>query len=306
MVVDAGFMPVRKTDVVLGRPLPYSLYDGDRNLLLRAGCIVQTQNQLDMLSAKGLYRNPSAAAAGREKREAVVPDAEAANERMREMPFALDEIKLAIGDTLQLQGATEGDNSRYAAKLIGYVKGKSVLVTTPSVDGKIAFIREGQSFVVRMFCGTSAYAFAASVIKSSSVPFPHMHLTYPSTVRGLAVRRGARARVKIIAAANDAAGKVHAGTLCDLSTGGALMIAAGQMGKVGDTLKLKFRVTLNETEHYVHPDAIVRSIGVSDGSIDGIPPGIQHGLQFVDVPPEEALALTAVVYESLLKVSGDV
>ena len=28
-----GFMPVRKSDVVLGKPLQYSLYDGERKLL---------------------------------------------------------------------------------------------------------------------------------------------------------------------------------------------------------------------------------------------------------------------------------
>lgn len=30
---DLVFMPVRKSDVVLGKPLQYSLYDGERKLL---------------------------------------------------------------------------------------------------------------------------------------------------------------------------------------------------------------------------------------------------------------------------------
>jgi c-di-GMP-binding flagellar brake protein YcgR len=302
--MEKGFMPVRKADVALGRPLPYSLYDGDRNLLLRAGCIVQTQNQLDQLSEKGLYRNSSKSVA-RDRHDTVVPDAEAANDRQREASFALDELKLSIGDALQLQGAAEGDSTRFPAKLIGFVKGRSVLVTTPTVEGKVAFIREGQSFVVRMFCGTSAYAFTASVIKPASVPFPHLHLTYPSSVRGLAVRRGARARVRVIVAASDSKGKVHAGTLCDLSLGGAMMVCTHPPGEIGDTLKLKFRVTLNDVEHYLHPEAVIRSIAVSDGSIEGIPPGYQAGLQFAVIPPEESLALTACVYENLLRESGD-
>ena len=58
-----GFMPVRKSDVALGKPLTYSLYDGDRNLLL-CGCVVQTQNQLDKLSEKGLDPNPICAFPG--------------------------------------------------------------------------------------------------------------------------------------------------------------------------------------------------------------------------------------------------
>lgn len=50
-------IPVRKTDVVLGKPLPYSLYDQNNKLLLKAGVVVQTQNQLDVLSERGLYRD---------------------------------------------------------------------------------------------------------------------------------------------------------------------------------------------------------------------------------------------------------
>ena len=300
---DLGFLPVRKCDVAIGKPLPYSLYDGDRKLLLRAGCIVQTQNQLETLSQKGLYRSPSAASY--ERREAVGPDSDLDPERMREVSYALDEIKLAIGDPLQMQAAGEGESARYSARLVGYAKGKSIVVTTPLVGDKVAFIRAGQCFVVRMFCGTSAFAFSTSVIKSSSMPYPHLHLSYPSSVRGLAVRAGARARVRIIAAASDAKGKVHAGTLCDLSMGGAQMVSSARMGAVGDTVELKFRITLNDIEIYLHPAAVIRSIAAGDGSIDGVPPGFQHGLQFSAVPPDELLALTAVVYESLLRQSGD-
>lgn len=302
---DMGFMPVRKIDVAIGKPLPYSLYDGDRNLLLRAGCVVQTQNQLDTLSEKGLYRNPSAST-GRDRRDAIEPDADALGDKGRESQFALDEIKLAIGDNLQLQGAAEGDTSRYAVKLIGYLKGKSVIVSTPTVDNKFAFIREGQSFVVRMFRGKAAYAFAASVFKSANVPFPHLHLTYPSSVRGLVIRSGARARVNIISAAVDPRGKSHAATMCDISTGGGMLVSGVQIGDVGETLKLKFRVMLNGEEHYLHPVAVVRSILVGDGSADGIPAGFQHGLQFLEIPPAESLALTTLVYERLLQESAEI
>jgi c-di-GMP-binding flagellar brake protein YcgR len=300
-----GFMPVRKCDVALGRPLPYSLYDGDRVLLLRAGCIVETQNQLDKLSEKGLYRNPSAPA-GRERCDVAESAAESAAGAARESHFALDEIKLAIGEHLQLQGMADGDALRYAVKLIGYCKGKSVIVSTPMVDNKFAFIRDGQSFVVRFFSGKAAYAFATSVFKAANVPYPHLHLTYPSSVRGLVVRRGARARANIIAAAVDARGKSYAATLSDLSIGGGMLVGSVQIGEVGDTLTLKFRAMLNGEEHYLHPVAIIRSIGTGDGSAEGLPAGFHHGLQFVEVPPSETLALTALVYEKLLQESAEI
>ena len=215
--------------------------------------------------------------------------------RVPELPWEILNVKLADGDAL-----------RYAVKLIGYCKGKSVIVSTPTVDNKFAFIRDGQSFVVRFFRGKVAYAFATSVFKSTNVPYPHLHLTYPSTVRGLVVRRGARARVNIIAAAVDARGKSHAATLCDLSTGGGMLVGNVQMGEVGETLTLKFRAMLNGQEHYLHPVAAIRNIGTGDGSAEGLPAGFHHGLQFVEVPPSETLALTTLVYEKLLQESAEI
>ena len=159
---------------------------------------------------------------------------------------------------------------------------------------------------MRFFRGKVVYAFTTSVFKSTNVPYPHLHLTYPSSVRGLVVRRGARARVNIIAAAIDSRGRSHAATLCDLSTGGGMLVSGVQMGEVGERLTLKFRATLNGEEHYLHPVAAIRSIGTGDGSAECLPAGFHHGLQFVEVPPSESLALTALVYEKLLQESAEI
>ena len=112
----------------------------------------------------------------------------------------LDEIKLAIGDSFQIQTQIEQAEARYYVKLVGYLKGRSVLVTIPEAEGRLCYVREGQAFVVRFFAGRNAYAFTANVLKSSSIPFPHMHLSYPSQVRGLVVRAGERVPVRIICA----------------------------------------------------------------------------------------------------------
>src|SRR5574340_43987 len=110
----------------------------------------------------------------------------------RQDTTALDDIKLQIGDTLQLQPQHEASAERYYVKLIGYLKNAGVIVSTPSADGKLLFVREGQNFVVRAFCGKSAFAFPTTVIKAASVPYAHLHLSYPRRVRGIVVRKGAR------------------------------------------------------------------------------------------------------------------
>jgi len=47
--------PVRRSDLTVGAPLPYPIYDANWRLLLRAGEIIETEHQLDLLCGKGLY-----------------------------------------------------------------------------------------------------------------------------------------------------------------------------------------------------------------------------------------------------------
>ncbi|MGA7800251.1 MAG: HD domain-containing phosphohydrolase [Gammaproteobacteria bacterium] len=56
---------VRRSEIAVGRTLPWAAYDANGRLLLQAGCIVQSAHQLDALIARGLYRrhDPAEAAA---------------------------------------------------------------------------------------------------------------------------------------------------------------------------------------------------------------------------------------------------
>jgi hypothetical protein len=123
-------IPVRKTDVALGKPLPYSLFDSNNKLLLKAGVIVQTQNQLDVLSERGLYRDHVATSL-----PSVTARAGQEGETKREsekngVQLDFEEIRLQVGDIFQLQGAGD-DAQRYTLRLLGYSRGRSVMVTAP-------------------------------------------------------------------------------------------------------------------------------------------------------------------------------
>jgi c-di-GMP-binding flagellar brake protein YcgR len=291
-----SLVPVRKSDVSIGHPLPYSIYDARHKLLLREGNVVESMAQLEGLSVRGLFREQARrAAAGkgdsnRDKGEQAAP----------ERSFQLDEIRLQIGDLLQLQSQNEAVQSRYLVRLVGYARGEAVLVTMPALDDKLVLVREGQSFVVRLFSGKSAYAFPASVIKATSVPFPHLHLTYPLSVRGLVVRRSARADVNIIAAVTNASGRSFAATIANISKQGALVVSRAPMGARGENLAVKFRVTVDDLDQYVTVTAVVRTLtpGVAG---PGEEASVQHGVEFVEVPAQDNLALAAFVYQKLLE-----
>ncbi|MCB1933030.1 MAG: flagellar brake protein [Candidatus Accumulibacter sp.] len=212
----------------------------------------------------------------------------------RTQPF--DEIKLAIGDSFQIQSQVEQGESRYYVKLIGYLRGKSVLVTIPEADGRLCFVREGQVFVVRFFSGKSAYAFTASVLRSSSIPFPHMHLAYPAQVRGLVVRTGERVAVRIICAVvlqEDMKTVNAAGVLTNLSVSGALLSAKRSLGGTGDLLSVKFRVEIRGIEFLDAIDATIRSLARDESG------EYLHGIQFAGLSDDVAIAMTAFVYQQL-------
>lgn len=221
----------------------------------------------------------------------------------------LEDVKLMIGDTLQLQSQADLGTVRYYVKLIGYVPGKSVLVTTPVVDGKICLMREGQSFVVRCFSGKNAYAFPASTFKVLNTPFPHMHLSYPREVRGIVVRRGARVNTHIIAAvqilSGERANTPAAVNIVNLSVGGALLTARSTLGAKGDRISVKFRVNLDEIEAYPQLEGVIRNVSTETEVEGGGPPAILHGVEFKEVSQPDRVMITAYVYRRMLEDTAD-
>lgn len=323
-MAQAIFLPISTSDIDIGKPLPYAVFDGDRKMVLRKGVFVESLEQLEQLAEKGLYRDGrglegSAAPRGEageapgaggviersvEKagEKAVDKTADSArNAHAAERVVAFDEIKLGIGDVFQVQMQIEQSESRYYVKLIGYVKGKSVLITTPEADGNLCFVREGQSFVVRFFSGKNAYAFTANVIRTSTIPFPHLHLSYPAQVRGLVVRSGERVGARLICSVTMHDGvktRTAAGVVNNISVGGAMLLAREPLGRKGDIVSVKFRILIREIESYLTLDATLCAITRGEsGSPDG---EFQHGIQFAGLSNEDAIALTAFVYQKMV------
>lgn len=46
---------VKKGDIILGKPIPWNAFDENGMLLLRKGQVIQSQSQLDILIARGLF-----------------------------------------------------------------------------------------------------------------------------------------------------------------------------------------------------------------------------------------------------------
>ncbi len=279
-------------DVAIGKPLPYPLYDGNRKLLLKEGYVIETAHQCEQLVERGLYRNLS------DRHAATAPPVAKEAPASRESLTTLDATKIRVGDLLQMQSGPE--SPRLTVKLIGFLKGKGLIVTVPESNGEFVMLKEGQSFIVRFFSGKNAYAFTSTVTKQTSVPFPHVHLAYPREVRGLVIRKDSRIDVELIAAISregEAEGKGGAGKITNLSTGGAALRAKSRLGQKGDFLSVKFKITINEMQSFVVFDCELCAINE-----DGVDPGMPflHGLRFVNVDQNMSLALAAFVYQKIV------
>lgn len=297
MTEPTSYIPIPKSEIDIGKPLPWSVYNGDRQLLLKRGFVIETQAQLEGLSEKGLFRDSRGGDAGALSRRSSPDSADKGKaEQTSERTVSLDEIKLTIGDPFQIQTQVDQSESRYYVKLIGYLKGKSVLVTAPQFEGNLCYVKEGQVFVVRFFAGKNAYAFTASVGKVANVPFPHLHLSYPSQVRGLVVRSGERVNTKIIctvSTSEDTKTVAVPGVLTNISIGGALLSSKKKLGEKNDLLAIKFRIFIRDIEFYMTIDATVCSVSVDENG------EFLHGLRFAGLPNDMAIALTAYVYQKL-------
>jgi hypothetical protein len=193
--------------------------------------------------------------------------------------LSLDQTRLNAGDSMQLQFQTETEKYRCLVTLIGYLAGESVIVSMPVINGRLMQMREEQTLNARFFSGKNAYAFSAVVRKTTSTPYPYLHLSYPPEVRGLVVRSSPRAQAHINCHASTRDGSSYKCIARDISMGGALIASREQMGKVGEKLLLRLPVKIDENEHMLALNCEICSVNTSYASANEIPVNL-FGLAF--------------------------
>lgn len=303
MVEDSYMVPVRKAEIEIGKPLAFAAYDADHNLLLNRGVVVTSANQVEVLLQKGLYRERVRERPGHisARLDDVKTTEVGALPKPQEEVLSFDAIKLMPGDALQLQPMLEGQTERFTVHVIGVMKPKSVLVTMPVVEGKLVFVRDGQTYLVRAFSGLNVCAFKAKVLKSQLQPFPYLHLSYPDSVQAMRIRKAMRAPASIIVAVHQSEeGKqVGAGKLVDISVGGAKMLSPMPLGHKGDSLWLSFKVLLGDMEEYVKTPVVIRSEGEEEDEQGKRMKSF--GIQFGELAQSQRLIIMNLVYQHLLK-----
>lgn len=299
----SSLTPVNQAEVKIGQAVPWPVYDAWGNLLLESGGIVSNEAQLNDLLENGYCSDTLWTDVGKKTTTAVASAVNSKPETTPEKPTSelnkeamieLDSVRWHVGEIFYLQ-VHDNANLRYTVRLIGFVKNKSILVTAPMVDGKGALIRDGQTFIVRAFPGKRAYAFTASAVKSVFSPHAYLHLTYPKQVRSTTIRQNSRATVKIIAAVTiGEPEQTAAATLGDLSMGGSSGVIKKPLGKKNDIGTIKFKVNAAGNDEFLVLKVILRSVSPTETGDE-----YRHGFEFIDVPTQAKLILSAFVHQTL-------
>ena len=288
--------PVTLEELQLGKPLPWNLYDREGNRLASENEVIETPQQLQML----LAHQPCRQADNDETTRRLPGNSDSDN-----TVYPFEAMKLKVGDRLQMQLPELLSSERVIVKLIGYVNQLSLLVTPPrEANGLRIKLLENDPVVIRVFTSQNAFGFQTSVSKIINVPFEYVHLSFPKEVKGMVIRKAPRVRTKIICsvATQQAHDQKSSGIITNLSCSGALLDSTQPIAAKGETIHLSFRINLHAIDTLLQVSAVVRSqFSDEDGSAPNGRKLYHHGLEFVDLQPNDTLVLQSMIYHRIVE-----
>ncbi len=315
--------PLRKDDLQLGKPAPYSIFDKDRVLLLGEGCPIDSQSVLDTLRTQGMFSGEKRSASlnkGMLFRPSApmhvvtdtgaVPLPERRGGGADDLPVARTgstigeegvvgffDTNLRPGDPMQVRFA-DGTTDRYAVRLIGAVDRRSLLITHPQIEGRLIFVKEGQLLKLKALRGKHAFAFEAAVLKCQLVPYPYLHLDFPAQVRATSVRKAYRVALNGVASIGRVGERARVPcNMKDVSVAGAQVNVPQALAQVNGDVEIAFRLNVDGQPVTFNLFGLIRNVR------EGEDAGSQYascGIEFVDVPHEQRQALQLFIYETLL------
>ncbi|MBC7779601.1 MAG: flagellar brake protein [Proteobacteria bacterium] len=309
-----ALQPLRKEDLQIGAPAPYSIFDRDRVLLLSAGCVIESDSVLDALRTNGMFSDEQREQPARPLMLRSAPRAGAlgANPRTpgtNELPVtratvvgedslvSVLETNLRFGDPMQVR-FDDGTPARYTVRLIGAVDKRSMLITHPQVDGRMVFLREGQVLRLKALRGKYAYAFEAAVLKCQLAPFPYVHLNYPTQVRATSIRKAYRVALNGVASLGR--GGETARLPCnmkDVSVAGTLLHAPRELALVGSAVEVAFRLQVSDELLTFSLPGVIRNAREAE---DLTSQYRTCGVEFTNLSREQKQALQLFIYETML------
>lgn len=278
---------VKNSDFLTDRPLPWNVYDANGGLMHAKGSMIDADTKARLIK-RGVLRDVDEEIG---KLRKLVPDSQEEKlapppnqERMQGTKMPFGDTAVRPGDALNIERSQEG--SRCMARMVGYLKGKSIVITVPVDEQGLIYLKEGESVVIKVFSGKHVLVFPATVLAVPTRPYPHIHLSYPTVVTGFVVRKSERASVRLITAI-ELGGEPITGIVTDLSTGGVSFVTRNADIKPHTEAVLNFKLLLAESTFIMKLPCVVRAVrGLQPDVLEG---ATGYGAQFHDLSAEDIL-----------------
>ncbi|HEY6452568.1 MAG TPA: flagellar brake protein [Steroidobacteraceae bacterium] len=284
----------REDRIVVGKPLPFSVFGPDGQLLLAEGSVVESDRTRQMLLHQGLYRD----SATREMVRAGAAGSPGAGPDREPLAALLQDYGPAsAGHRFALSIAFDDSDESYSTWVIG-AHDRSIILTAPRrANGSLAGVTVGQNWLCRAFQMTSAFRFRSAVLKVVFEPFPHVHIEAPRHVERRTVRGQPRAAVFLqvrLEAAPGLEAPRGAAVMVDLSlSGGRIAVANGLKLERGQALRIAMKLELIGSQYDLALDSqVIAQFGPSDGRHPRVS---FYGIRFTALTEVEKLVLHSFV-----------
>lgn len=285
-------IPIQFSDLKVGQPLSWDLFDQERKPLIERGYIIKTTDELEELSKKSsVFLRLKASS---EKIGAI-------DKKISEFNF--DDMQLKVGDRLQLQlhssakSSCRLNNDTCMVTVIGYVPDHSLIVSMPKTDQLIGqpFL-EGDQILVRLFSGRCAFSFTVFVDKLVKLSFKYLHLSFPKHILGQTIRKSRRVRTAIEAEATVNSGSSIPLIITNLSAAGAEISTHAELGGIGTLIELSVKVKIHEKEISLRLQSIIRSFKAINKQ-----DALRYGVEFTGLQAEQIFSLRSFIYQELVE-----
>jgi hypothetical protein len=200
------------------------------------------------------------------------------------------EMRLRVGDQVQVEPPAQAAHGRASAKVVGWVEGQCIILTGPQARARRIYLQAGEVVVVRVFTGRSAFAFGSTVLKTTATPVDYLHLSFPDSIAGVDVRNSPRFRLCLPAKAAAHGAEALDATIDNIGCTGALIVCSHALGAVGDPVTVAFDVVLHDVPVSLSLQGEIRSV---DSAADS---PHRYGIAFVDPSPNDRLVLAALIW----------
>lgn len=301
----APLQPVRRTDITIGSPLPYPVYDATGRLLLKAGEIIRSEHQLVTLHEQGMYSQGETLARTR-RTEYIEPQVETAEVALEAasppQKRRLGELKLSPGKTLYVDFLSATNRPRVALRLVGFLEGGGVLISALNAEGNVVPFRDNELLFVRVLTASGVATFESKVLKVHFTPFPYVVTTYPDSAVFSVMRQHERVDTDIICTAANLDRFVREGSadsipalMKNLSASGCQLEAGPSLAETGERIRLGFKLSAAGEEHVLSIVAAVRGVKPY-----GEPGKRRYGLQFEELGIGERLVVEHYIFHALV------